>query len=437
MNLIQFILLFFSFQFVIGCIPQADFVTFSDAENNSTDVIYLPDDSGSNCSENYNYTDDQFFSGKVNIQDFYLLENSNYYQLIIKLNRLTEHQANVIDNPDRLYVDLFGATIEPSQRMLEHKNGLIKTIRTGQFNPTTARIVIDVTEKVAYQISPKPKTNEVIVSFYSKQIPKSQIVIQDEMSPISLASVNHQFENSFNHSISETSPTLAQELGIKVKTIIIDPGHGGKDPGAVSPHGIMEKDITLDIAHKLKNLLERDGSYNVLLTRENDVFIPLEQRTAFANQHEGDLFISIHVNAHTYSDRDGIETYYLSLSDDDESRAVAAYENRTASSQFSNLEELLNKILNKSKIDESVNFAEIVQRNLIDKTRQQDRGVKRAGFVVLIGAKMPSILTEVGFLTNPKDEKLLKNSYYHKFVAQALYSGIKEYSTQLFVSSAD
>jgi N-acetylmuramoyl-L-alanine amidase len=222
---------------------------------------------------------------------------------------------------------------------------------------------------------------------------------------------------------------------LKVKTIIIDPGHGGKDPGAVYPNGMQEKDITLDIAFKLKQLLLQDGAYKVLLTREDDIFIPLEERTAYANRQNGDLFISIHVNSTTYAANSGIETYYLSLAEDDESRAVAVYENRTATTRYSNLEKLLENIMKNSKIEESAHFADTIQKNLINKSHQQDRGVKKAGFYVLIGANMPSILTEVGFLSNGKDNKLLNNTFYREMIAKALYRGIKDYTYSLLALS--
>lgn len=364
------------------------------------------------------------------VKEFYISNEGDYYCLVIELNRLAKYFAHVLEKPDRLYIDLFNTSINALKQSININDGIITRIRTGQYTSTTARLVLDTTEQVAYQIIPDNVSNRINVYIFSKGL-------EPKINRKRYAASNQdQIFKGNNINSKKFTPSLAQEFGLKVKTIIIDPGHGGKDPGAVSRFdGIKEKNITLNIASQLERLLIKDGEYQVFLTRNNDVFMPLEQRTAFANRCKGDLFISIHVNAHQNPDRNGIETYYLSLTEDEESRAVAAYENRSAMTQFSNLDKILSNIIKNSKIEESISFAEIIQKNIIQTTHQQNRGVKKAGFVVLIGANMPSILVEVGFLTNPKERRLVQNKFYHKMIAEAIYKGIKEYSNQLLVIS--
>lgn len=365
------------------------------------------------------------------VRDFYVISKGSFCQLIIKMNELPQYRANTLGKPDRLYVDLANTIIKPAKQIRTINDGFIKQIRTGQFNVSTARIVLDTNEKVGYEIYRDDNAKELIVEFF----PESFSVYKSK-EKINQVDQNYTTNNNKflikNQTINQNSAaTLVQELGLKIKTIIIDAGHGGKDPGAVGPSGIYEKDLTLDIALKLKRLLEHDGNFNVLLTREDDVFIPLEERTAFANRHNGDLFISIHVNSHTYNDRSGIETYYLALARDEDSRAVAAYENRYAQTELNNLEDIIQNIMKNSKVEESVYFAESIQQSLISKTGQTDRGVKTAGFFVLIGAKMPSVLTEVGFVSNHSDTQLLKKEQYRIIIARALFDGIVAYQNRL------
>ncbi len=365
------------------------------------------------------------------VRDFYVISKGSFCQLVIKMSELPHFRANTLGKPNRLYVDLSNTIIKPAKQIRTINDGFIKQIRTGQFNVSTARIVLDTNEKVGYEIYKDNTNKELVIEFFPEAFSVYKSNEKNNRVDRSFSTNNSTFLNK-NQTINQNlAATLVQELGLKIKTIIIDPGHGGKDPGAVGPGGIYEKNLTLDIALKLKRLLEHDGNFNVLLTRENDVFIPLEERTAFANRHNGDLFISIHVNSHSYSDRSGIETYYLALARDDDSRAVAAYENRFAQTKLNNLEDIIQNIMKNSKVEESVHFAKIIQQNLIHKTKQMDRGVKTAGFFVLIGAKMPSILTEVGFVSNHSDIQLLKKEKYRVIIAQALFEGIVRYQNRL------
>jgi N-acetylmuramoyl-L-alanine amidase len=227
--------------------------------------------------------------------------------------------------------------------------------------------------------------------------------------------------------------TLTRTLGLKIGRIVIDPGHGGHDTGTIGPTGLMEKDLCLDVALRLGKMIEqRLPGADVVYTRSDDTFVPLEERTNIANQAKADLFISIHANSSRDSEARGIETYYLNLKGTSEAMEVAARENATAQEGVHDLESLVKRIAQTEKIDESREFAEDIQDSLakrIQKTGKdvRNRGVRKAPFVVLIGADMPSILTEISFLSNPSDEKLLKQPEQRQRVAEGLYQGISSY----------
>ena len=230
--------------------------------------------------------------------------------------------------------------------------------------------------------------------------------------------------------------TLTRALGLKISRIVIDPGHGGHDTGTIGPTGIEEKAVVLDVALRLKKLVEQRLGSSVVMTRSDDTFIPLEERTAIANQQEADLFISIHANASSDPSARGIEVYYLNFTSDPKSLAVAARENSSSQESVHQLQNLIKKIALSEKIEESSEFAEQVDEALDGATagsgnRQPDRGLKKAPFVVLIGADMPSILAEISFLTNPRDEKLLRQARYRQKIAEGLYRGVARYVSNL------
>ena len=232
------------------------------------------------------------------------------------------------------------------------------------------------------------------------------------------------------------SRTLTRALGLKIGRIVIDPGHGGHDTGTLGPTGLEEKDVVLDVGLKLKKLLEQNTGCEVVMTRSDDTFIPLEERTAIANQKAADLFISIHANASPDKSARGIETYYLNFTSNPDALEVAARENASSQEAVHQLQDLIKKIAMTEKIEESQDFARQVQREVYTRVTkvsgaQRDRGTKKAPFVVLIGANMPSVLAEISFLTNPRDERLLKRSDYREKIAYALYEGILGYVKNL------
>ena len=245
-----------------------------------------------------------------------------------------------------------------------------------------------------------------------------------------------------NLGIREARPTvsgdrsLIRALGLKIGKIVIDPGHGGHDTGTIGPNGLEEKDLVLEVGRRLGKLLETRLGAEVVYTRKDDTFIPLETRTAIANQARADLFVSIHANSSHDAAARGVETYYLNFTSSPEALEVAARENAVSEKSIYELQDLVKKIALKEKIEESREFAWDVQQSLhsglaVKSPAIRDRGVKKAPFIVLIGANMPSILAEISFVSNPTDEHRLATSEYRQRIAESLYRGIAKYANGL------
>ena len=236
----------------------------------------------------------------------------------------------------------------------------------------------------------------------------------------------------------EAAPTsagdrsLIRALGLKIGRIVIDAGHGGHDTGTIGPNGLQEKDLVLDVSLRLGRLLENRLGADVIYTRDDDTFIPLETRTAIANEKQADLFISIHANSSPDPAARGVETYYLNFTSDADALEVAARENAVSQKSIHELQDLVKKITLKEKIEESRELASDVQQSLYSglsskSSSLRNRGVKKAPFVVLIGANMPSILAEISFVSNPTDEQRLETPEYRQKIAESLYHGIAKY----------
>ncbi len=235
---------------------------------------------------------------------------------------------------------------------------------------------------------------------------------------------------------SKGDRTLTRMLGLKIGRIVLDPGHGGHDMGTIGPSGLLEKNLVLQVAKELKKLLQDRLGAEVIMTRSDDTFVSLEERTAFANQQQADLFLSIHANSSTRRNISGVETYFLDFARSDAAREVAARENAISDRNVRDLQDLIQQIAQADKKVESREFAEIVQKNLFTGVHKmipssQDRGVRSAPFIVLIGAHMPSVLAEVAFISNPRDEKLLKKEVSCQSLAAALFRGVEGYMKAL------
>jgi N-acetylmuramoyl-L-alanine amidase len=359
--------------------------------------------------------------------------SETYTRVVIHLDRETSFESHLLKadfdlgTPPRLYVDIKNTTLEKDLKVTPIENGLLENIRFARNSPDTVRVVLDINSFTNYRVFSLLDPFRIVMDIYGGEN-KNNLFVR-----------NKDYNSALKQLDKEVS-SLRGVLGLKVRTIVIDPGHGGHDPGAIGPTGLKEKDVTLAIAKALKRKIEQNGKEfgitRVILTREDDRFIPLEERTAIARKHNADLFISIHCNAARDKNAFGIETYILSFTKDPESLAVAARENVTTTRSISDLEDIIKKYLLSSKIDESIRLANHVQGSLISRISRKykdtrNKGVKKAPFIVLIGADVPSILVETSFITNPREEKRLRDRNYIEEIAEGIFTGIKKYSNEV------
>ena len=306
------------------------------------------------------------------------------------------------------------------------KDGLLQRARAGQYTKDTVRVVLDAESIESYKVFPLHDPFRIVLDV--RRAEKKNAVGKPKLA-VKKRTVRKGVRRA---EVSKDSMSLARQLGLNVKRIVIDPGHGGKDPGCNARGGVKEKNIVLSIARILKKKIKEEIGCEVFLTRNRDVFLPLERRTAIANMKKADLFISLHVNAHRNRKISGLETYFLNMATDERSVMVAARENATSEKNISDLQTILNDLMLNTKIAESSRLAHNVQKGMVSRvrkkyTRAKSLGVKQAPFYVLIGAQMPSVLVETGFLTNRTERKRLLSKKYQESVAEGICAGIKTY----------
>ncbi len=288
----------------------------------------------------------------------------------------------------------------------------------------------------------KPAKSDSSSSSSSASSPSSSSLRRKKSGSAAAAADTADLHSDTREATREARPTAAGDrsliraLGLKIGKIVIDAGHGGHDTGTIGPDGLLEKDVVLDVAKRLGRLLESRLGAEVIYTRRDDTFIPLETRTAIANRERADLFISIHANSSRDSDARGVETYYLNFTSSPEALEVAARENAVSEKSIHELQDLVKKIALKEKIEESREFAGDVQESLygglaLNSAGVRNRGIKKAPFIVLIGANMPSILAEISFVSNPTDERKLETSEHRQRIAESLYRGVSKYVSGL------
>ncbi len=398
--------------------------------------------------------------------------SNNYTRVVIKASGPVRYRERLLEKngskPRRLYIDFQESYIDPKYRSpIPIEDGLLKQIRTGQFTPEVVRVVLDIESISDYKIFSLPDPFRVVIDVrgeplasqtqpaktlptppghvqssasatkgIGQQEPEDHIVLEDfkKVEPNAANKRNTASNDPVidDDRMNTAELSLAQQLGLGVRKIVVDPGHGGKDPGA-SAFGLKEKDIVLSIAKKLVPVLEEQTGAEVILTRNSDVFIPLEERTAIANTNDADLLVSLHINAHPSPKVHGLETYYLNLSTNAEAMRVAAFENVTSTHQMSDLQDILSDIMKNSKINESSRLAGFVHNSLsngiegVQNSNFKNLGVKQAPFYVLIGAEMPAILIEIAFITNPGDSKNLSSDAFLDIIADDIVSGVQNY----------
>ena len=421
--------------------------------------------------------------------------NNEATRVIIDLEDTVQYTSARIMHPDRIFFDLHSARLTPevARGNVQVAGGLLTGVRVAQNQAGVVRVVLDVNGVKDYAASLLSNPPQLVIFLYSsnrggttmragkskspqpqgeadepagdagnpsgnsgnvKSVSAKNPPVDPGASPApdSPKNANSGARNSRGNQLSSsnakpdlirpsTTPqptrsgqsTLTRALGLKIGRIVIDAGHGGHDTGTIGPTGLMEKDLCLDVALRLGKIIEQKlPGADIVYTRSDDTFIPLEERTNIANQAKADLFISIHANSSQDHAARGVETYYLNLKGSPEAMEVAARENASSDQGVHDLEDLVKKIARNEKIDESKEFAEDIQDSLAKRMQKssntvKNRGVRKAPFVVLIGADMPSILTEISFLSNPADEKLLKQPEYRQKVAEGLFQGVSSY----------
>lgn len=403
-------------------------------------------------------------SGVVTITDIKRTSIPDGVRVSIEMDGEVLYRAERLENPHRVFFDLKGArpTLSLQDATIRVGDDIIREIRLGRHPQNTTRVVMHLEGQQPYTVFTLYNPFRLVVDFRtaaaeaaaaaplagapaaktgsteSAGAPVEPKVVPAAREPVPLVTRRPPAEL-----LSPTVPaanangqfSIARQLGLGISRIVLDAGHGGHDPGARS-NGLTEAELVLDVTLRLRALLEKEPGIEVTLTRDRDVFIPLEERTAIANRTDADLFLSIHANASRNTRARGVETYFLNFASNPEAEAVAARENSASARKMRSLPDIVRAIALNNKIDESRDFAEMVQASMVRRLSARnatvrDLGVKQAPFVVLIGAGMPSVLAEISFVTNRQEGSLLKTPAYRQQIAEALKDAIVRYQRSL------
>lgn len=359
--------------------------------------------------------------GPVRLENIRYYSYPEYTRVVLDLSGNIKIAERVLKGGDsgRLFFDLdncrFGVDYPfEKKNEIRIRSGNLQRIRIGKWKTQTIRVVFDFDKIGKYNRFYLTSPFRIVFDIYSQ----AEFVSRAQQTP-------EQFIPAV-----EGSPSIARQLGLGVHRIVIDPGHGGKDPGTVNRLlGVQEKDITLDIGKRLNAILNEHKEFEIILTRPRDEYVPLEERAAIANSNQGDIFVSIHTNSAPRLTARGVESYYLNVTADPRAMEVAAQENAMSSKSMAEMRTILDQLLQNSKISESRILSQFIQRSMIANLQRkydaiEDLGVKKAPFYVLLGAQMPSALIEVSFLSNRDEAKRLNVPEYRQAVAAGLYLGI-------------
>jgi N-acetylmuramoyl-L-alanine amidase len=378
---------------------------------------------------------------------------SDTVRITLELKHEATFYEERLSNPSRVFVDLDNTLAIGALRdaTIPFQGDIVQRARIGRQPNNRTRVVFDLQGAVRYSVYSLYNPYRVVIDF--DQLPAAAPLTMlaagtsgaetalgnTTAAPITVQTAPAR-ESTGTPPASATANaaggfSLSRQLGLGISRIVIDPGHGGRDPGA-RVSGLNEAELALDIAMRLERLLKKDPGVEVVLTRNTNAYVALEERTAIANRSDADLFLSIHVNATKNTSVRGFETYFLNFASNSEAEAVAARENAGSARTMGNLPDIVEAIALNNKIDESRDFAAMIQAAIQDRLRRADHtvrnlGVKQAPFMVLIGATMPSALSEVSFLSNRDEAALLRTQTYRQQIAEALLAGIMQYQHSL------
>lgn len=366
--------------------------------------------------------------------------NPGYTRVVLDLTSDVPYTTNFLGSdpvenlPPRLYLDISPASLDTSLKAPTIvDDGLLRRIRTGVPENGKVRVVFDLVSIGQYKVFPLNDPFRLVIDISGDKLPEIK-----PLEPSLVASPPGRADEIGKVLDQVPAPPLPPAIPPApvlsgLRRIVVDAGHGGKDPGAVGPSGLREKDVTLALARHLAQRLRESLDCDVVLTRDRDEYIPLEERTAIANKVGADLFISVHANATTNRQAYGIETYYLNFSKNDKAAAVAARENGTSLKEVTDLEQILFDLMANSKINESSRLAAEIQKSLVERLGQQyddvrDLGVRQGPFYVLLGATMPSVLVEAAFISHPREEQRLSTRSYQEQAADAIVAAVRTYA---------
>lgn len=340
-------------------------------------------------------------------------------RVTLELSSEIRYEAHVLpedaakDLPPRIYLDLIGSRLGPgAKQAIPVQDGLVRQVRAAQFGPEVVRVVLDMAAVASYRTSLLSDPYRLILDIQRQGSAGAPLPLENKKGPIVQAN--------------------AKPAPPGLRKIVLDPGHGGKDPGAIGVDGIAEKDIVLAVAKKLALKLKKEMGVEVVLTRSDDTFVELKDRTAMANAEQADLFISLHVNASPNPDARGLETYYLDNTTDEAANRLAARENAVARSSVTDIQFILSDMIQNLKLEDSITLAHRLHASVVSQVGQRygevrDLGVKKALFYVLVGARMPSVLVEMFFVTHKSEARALAKEAYQDAIVDALLEGIRKY----------
>lgn len=354
-------------------------------------------------------------SALILLKDIRSQSSGDRTQIIITTSTPVQPHVGKLSNPERLFIDLHSTRVASGWggRQIAVNDGRIEQIRVAQNQPDVARIVLNLQNFWNYQITTQTSPARIIVDIHGPAQATGQSSGQASKRPASQGPL----------------------------VIVLDPGHGGKDPGAIGPGGLTEKSVVLQVAKELRTIIQHEmPEVRVILTRDQDVFIPLTERARIANAHQARLFVSLHLNSSRNPEASGIETWYLSFAASERAKKAAARENMMSEAQLSDLEIIMRDLYETDRINQSALLAKTIQTALVGKMTQQyadieDRGVEGAPFAVLVHTRMPSVLGELSFVSNPRDEVRLRLTDYHRSLAQGVFQGIRRFLQTSVVAS--
>ena len=390
-------------------------------------------------------------------------------RVTLELDREVAYHEERLNGPARVFFDLKSVQLPPAlmDKVLSYPDDVVNKIRVGRHPENTVRVVVDLENVARYSVFTLYNPFRLVIDCertVARTVAQPTVVPPSASEPATMpgpspTAQQPPIELSDAVPLPPTPPppvppsvpaapgpaapqantsggfSIARQLGLGVSRIVIDPGHGGHDPGAQGK-GLDESDLTLDVALRLEKVLQKEAGLEVTLTRRTDVYVPLEERTAIANRQNADLFLSIHANASRVQTARGVETYILSFASSPDAEAVAARENSASEREMHHLPDIIKAIALNNKLDESRDLATMVQDAMVTNLKKnnktvRDLGVKKAPFVVLIGAGMPSVLAEIAFVTNKQELQLLKTTAYKQRIADSLAAAVLRYRRSL------